>query len=203
LTGGVSGGGNLTTQAIVLARDEHLQPALTGHLLVCTGMPHDHTGKEGGSFNLFPERLRQPHGSWEKYKDGPVATRQMNAIYGGECQCSRFDPPASDVACLDISRVRADDYLATPLTQTDYSCFGPVYYQAAEMDIWRDSAIFHCEKIREAGGQAKIDIYPGVVHTWWSMYPQLTINKKWIKDLVDGTEWLLKQNQDRGTSSKL
>ena len=49
----------------------------------------------------------------------------------------------------------------TPLTQTDHS--GSVYYQAAEMDIWRDSAIFYCDKMREPGGQAKFEIFPGVV----------------------------------------
>ncbi|KAJ9605717.1 hypothetical protein H2200_009566 [Cladophialophora chaetospira] len=176
LTGGVSGGGNLTCMATILARDEHLQPALTGHLLVCTGMPHSLTDKKGGVLDLFPDQLA--HGGWEKYKDGPVATRAMNDLYA------------------HLASLSADEPHATPLTLTDYSGLGPVYYQAAEMDIWRDSAIFYCKKIREAGGQAKLEIYPGVTHTWWSMFPQLSINKKWAKDLVNGTEWLLKQKRD-------
>jgi hypothetical protein len=73
-------------QATILARDECLTPALTGNLLICTGMPHHHDDKFGRkSINLFPERLRSPQSSWEKYKDGPVATREMNALYAGEC----------------------------------------------------------------------------------------------------------------------
>ncbi len=82
LTGGVSGGGNLTCMATILARDENLRPALTGHFFACTGMPHQHKGKNGRDIDLFPEQLA--HGSWETYKDGPVATRDMNAFYARE-----------------------------------------------------------------------------------------------------------------------
>ncbi|EXJ61605.1 hypothetical protein A1O7_02033 [Cladophialophora yegresii CBS 114405] len=181
LTGGASGGGNATSMAAIQARDEHLQPRLMGHLFLCTGMPHSYKDSKGDILNLFPEQLA--HGSWEKYKDGPVATREMNDLYGR-------------IAGFTASH-------ASPLELTDFSGLGPVYYQAAEMDIWRDSAILYCDKIRQAGGQAKIDIYPGVPHLWWSMYPQLSINKKWVKDLVDGVEWLLKQNRDPATSSRL
>lgn len=81
LTGGVSGGGNYTNIATILARDDALQPALTGHLYVCTGMPHQHRSETGEAIDLFPDQLA--HGSWETYKNGPVASREMNAFYGG------------------------------------------------------------------------------------------------------------------------
>lgn len=96
-----------------------------------------------------------------------------------------------------------NDPLISPLNMTDYSRLGPLYYQAAEMDIWRDSAAFYCEKVRQAGNQVKLEIYPGVVHTWWSMYPQLSINKKWIKDLIEGVEWLLASKGATSGTSKL
>ena len=84
------------------------------------------------------------------------------------------------------------------MTQTSYANLGPLYYQAAEMDLWHDTAPFYCEKIREAGGQARLDVYKGVVQTWWSMYPELSINRKWIGDLVQGVEWLLSLKRERG-----
>lgn len=68
--------------AAVLARDEGLQPALTGHFLVCTGMPHSYSDRKGNTRELFPDELL--HGSWEKYKNGPVATREMNELYARE-----------------------------------------------------------------------------------------------------------------------
>ena len=93
LTGGVSGGGNLSCMATIIARDERLQPGLTGHLLVCTGMPHSVQDKKGGRLDLFPEQLG--HGGWEKYKDGPVATREMNELYGSKSNfcISRWNDP--------------------------------------------------------------------------------------------------------------
>jgi hypothetical protein len=45
-------------------------------------MPHSHEDAKGNILNLFPEQLTR--GSWEKYKDGPVATRAMNALYASE-----------------------------------------------------------------------------------------------------------------------
>lgn len=84
LTGGVSGGGNVTNIATILARDDALQPALTGHLYVCTGMPFQLPNASGDGFaiNLFPDKLANG-GSWETYKNGPVASRSMNEFYGG------------------------------------------------------------------------------------------------------------------------
>ncbi|EXJ66581.1 uncharacterized protein A1O5_10251 [Cladophialophora psammophila CBS 110553] len=183
LTGGASGGGNLTCMATILARDDKLQPPLTGHFFMCTGMPHSYIDRKGNNKVLFPEHLS--NGSWERYRNGPVATREMNILYG---QISDFD------AC---------DPFVTPLTQTDFAGLGPVFYQVAEMDIWKDSAIFYCNRIKEAGGQAKVEIYPGVPHLWWSMYPQLSINRKWVHNLVNGVEWLLNQTRDTPISSRL
>lgn len=81
LTGGVSGGGNYTNIATILARDDELEPALTGHLYVCTGMPHQYEGENGNAVDLFPDQLA--HGSWETYKHGPVASREVSKFYAG------------------------------------------------------------------------------------------------------------------------
>ncbi len=121
----------------------------------------------------------------------------------GVSRTSRHRSVITDDPNIDMAGITAEDPYATAFTQTDYSGLDPVYYQAAEMDIWRDTATVYCDKIREAGGQAKLEIYPGVPHLWWSMYPQLSINKKWVKDLVDGTEWLLKQKRDVPMASRL
>lgn len=83
LTGGVSGGGNVTNIATILARDDALRPALTGHLYVCTGMPFQF--RSGGDlvFQVFGDELAHKNSSWEIYKNGPVASRSMNDFYGG------------------------------------------------------------------------------------------------------------------------
>lgn len=104
---------------------------------------------------------------------------------------------------IDLSNCDPHSPLFTALSQTDYSRLGPVFYQVAGMDIWKDSAIFYCDQIRKAGDKVKVEIYPGVPHFWWSMYPQLSINQKWARDLVNGVDWLLKQNVDGRVSSRL
>jgi acetyl esterase/lipase len=93
--------------------------------------------------------------------------------------------------------------MVTPFNHIDFSNLGPLYYQMAEMDIWRDSALLYCELLQSAGNKVKTDIYPGVPHLWWSMFPQLSINRKWAKDLVNGVEWLLKVGQERLPAPKL
>lgn len=98
---------------------------------------------------------------------------------------------------LGLAKCDPHDPLFTPFHLTDYSKLGPIFYQVAGMDIWKDSAFVYCDKVKQAGGQVKLEYYPGLPHTWWSMYPQLSINKKWAKDLVEGVDWLLRQGQSQ------
>lgn len=110
------------------------------------------------------------------------------------CSIIRLTANRADVAQCD-----PDDPLLTPLRLTDFSRLGPIYYQVAGMDIWKDSAYFYSGLVEKAGGKVKLDFYPGVPHTWWAMYPQLSINKKWAKDLIDGVAWLLKEGSQGKT----
>lgn len=104
---------------------------------------------------------------------------------------------------LELGKFQPDSPLFTPLTQKDFSGLGPVFYQVAGMDIWRDSALFYCDLVRKFGGKTKVEVYPGLPHLWWSMYPQLSINKKWARDLVDGVAWLLKQKGKNPVNARL
>ncbi|KEF56521.1 uncharacterized protein A1O9_06708 [Exophiala aquamarina CBS 119918] len=81
LTGGVSRCGNYTDIATILARVDGLEPALTGHLYIWTGIPHRFEGENGNAIDLFPDQLA--HGSWETYKHGPVASREVSKFYAG------------------------------------------------------------------------------------------------------------------------
>lgn len=103
----------------------------------------------------------------------------------------------------DLANCNAHDPLFSPLTLSDFSGLGPIYYQVAGMDMWADSAFFYCDKVKEAGGIVKTDFYPGVFHCWYAFYPELSMTKKWARDLVNGVEWLLKQKGDQQVSSRL
>ncbi|KAJ9645567.1 hypothetical protein H2204_001148 [Knufia peltigerae] len=183
ITGGVSGGGNHTVEATILARNEGLQPKLTGHVYICTGMPHDYQDQQGRKCALYPEKLTS--GSWARYRNGPVANYEMNMYYADLANCNAHDP------------------LFSPLTLSDFSGLGPIYYQIAGMDMWADSAFFYCDKVQKAGGTVKIDFYPGVFHCWYAFYPELTMTKKWARDLINGVEWLLRKKGDEKVLSRI
>jgi acetyl esterase/lipase len=102
-----------------------------------------------------------------------------------------------------MAKCNANDPLFTPLNLTDFSRLGPIHYQIAGMDMWKDSALFYCGKVKEAGGSVKMDLYPGVPHVWYSMYPELSINKKWSKDLITGVGWLLTQKPESQVAPRL
>ena len=79
ILGGISAGGNFTVACAYMARDERLQPPITGTFFVCTGMPHDSHDLTGNHKDLFPGKLV----SWEDHKDSPLGGRKTNQYYSG------------------------------------------------------------------------------------------------------------------------
>jgi acetyl esterase/lipase len=59
------------------------------------------------------------------------------------------------------------------------------------MDPLRDEAIIFERRLRENGTKTKVDIYPGVPHNFWSVFPTINLSKKFVQDTVKGVEWLL------------
>ncbi|ETN46817.1 uncharacterized protein HMPREF1541_01006 [Cyphellophora europaea CBS 101466] len=169
IAAGVSAGGNLSVHAAYMARDEGLQPPLTGTLFVCTGMPHMLTDVSGKRIDLFPGKLV----SWHDNKDVPIGTPATNDFYG------------------ELAGMRADDPLTTPFFYKDHSGLPPVFYQCAGMDIWRDSAIYYAHLLHQAGSPTRLIVYPGLPHLWAYFYPEISTTQKWVKDLVAGLGWLL------------
>lgn len=83
------------------------------------------------------------------------------------------------------------------------------YHQTAGLDMWHDTALLQLglllhgqpKALRKASmecmpsvrgrPQVKVDHYPGLPHTWWSVYPQVSKTSEWIEDLVVGAKWVL------------
>jgi acetyl esterase/lipase len=62
------------------------------------------------------------------------------------------------------------------------------------MDPLRDEAMLYERFLREKYGcKTKSIVYPGVPHGFWSFFPKGEISKQFVKDTVDGVEWLLEQ----------
>ena len=63
------------------------------------------------------------------------------------------------------------------------------------MDINRDDALIFEQILREeCSTPTRIDVYPGVPHVFWGIFPTLTQAKKWQEDTREGFGWLLGRN---------
>jgi acetyl esterase/lipase len=72
-----------------------------------------------------------------------------------------------------------------------HSGLPPTYLQICGMDPLRDDGLIFEQVLRESGVQTKIDIYPGLPHGFWVIFPQLLSSKKQVADTMVGAAWLL------------
>jgi len=64
------------------------------------------------------------------------------------------------------------------------------------MDSLRDEAFIYEQILREENGiTTKVDVFPGLPHAFWSIYPEAQFSKDFQKDSVKGITWLLEQSK--------
>ncbi|KAI2473661.1 Alpha/Beta hydrolase protein [Annulohypoxylon bovei var. microspora] len=83
--------------------------------------------------------------------------------------------------------------LAYPIAIPDPSIMPRAYFQACGLDPTRDCTLVMEQVWKDAGVQAKLDIYSGMPHVFWALgLPALEQIKKHEADTRDGLLWLLK-----------
>ena len=81
-------------------------------------------------------------------------------------------------------------------TDDGYKGLPPTFFQICGLDPLRDEAMIYERKLREENGvTTKSQIYPGVPHGYWAMFPEWEKSKKFVNDTVKGIEWILSQNR--------
>jgi acetyl esterase/lipase len=174
MTGGTSAGANIAAVMSYLARSESLSPPLTGTFL---SVPP-----------LLPES---------------VVPAKYQSLYLSRKQ--NLNAPVVDKNGIELmtSTYQADDN--SPL----YACFNhpdgharlpPMYMQVCGLDPLRDEGLLYERVLREAGVQTKLDVYPGLPHAFWALYPQFKDSPGVAADTMKGVAWLLEAGKDRATA---
>jgi acetyl esterase/lipase len=173
IIGGLSAGAAISNKVAQLARD--LEPPLTGQFLAC-GIYIDP--------DSVPDRYKELYLSMEQNKCAPIfntaSFRQYMSAYKG-------DKPSLPINSFPISQQPHPDVIAA-----EHKLQPPVYFQVAGMDPARDDSLIYERILREeCGVPTRLDMYCGVPHGFWTMYPDLAASRRRMRDTVDGVGWLL------------
>lgn len=84
--------------------------------------------------------------------------------------------------------------LCSPFLFPSHKDLPPSYFQICGLDPLRDEAILYEQVMRlEYGVKTKVDMYPGLPHSFWSHWPNASFSVKHKQDSIDGLGWLLEQ----------
>jgi acetyl esterase/lipase len=167
VVGGASAGGNLAAVLALKARDENLQPPITGQYLCVPGLLPD---------TNVPEHLKRLYESRTKNVHDPVLK------LSGESRIQNpYEPDPTSV-------------LWDPFNHPAGHKGAPkAFFQVAGLDPLRDEAVLYDRVLREAGVLTRFELYRGYGHMFWTNYPECEESKKFVGDTLRGVKWLLEE----------
>lgn len=172
--GGSSAGGSMAAVISHLARDEKLVPALSGVFLLAPMILPPEAARDA-----LPEKYRAMYLSRtqpECQKD-PVLSPELEKIFHDAANADLQSP-------LHVSYIWPTGHQDLPRT----------YFQVCGMDILRDEDLIYEQTLCEDYGvETKMDVYPGVPHIFWGIFPSLSQSKAAAEHLSDGITWLLRR----------
>ncbi|KAF2184123.1 alpha/beta-hydrolase [Zopfia rhizophila CBS 207.26] len=162
---GASAGGNISAVLAVLARDEKLDPPITGqYLCVPALLPAENV----------PERFKDEYKSRFENVNDPV----LGKLEGS--------------GIMEIYQPDEHSPLWDPFNHPDgHKGVAKAYFQVAGLDPLRDEAWLYDRVLRENGVETKFDLYPGYGHMFWTNYPEMERSREFVQDTLKGVKWLL------------
>ena len=143
IVGGASAGGNLSAVLCQIARDEGLNPPLTGQYLCVPALL---------SINAVPEKWKNDYRSRYESTNDPVL---------------KFNRDAATSLNHELKPDEASP-LFSPLLHPNLKGLPPAYFQIGGLDPLRDEALIYERVLREESGiETKMDIYEGFGHMFW------------------------------------
>ncbi|KAF2654663.1 hypothetical protein K491DRAFT_748705 [Lophiostoma macrostomum CBS 122681] len=165
---GISAGASMASTITHLARDERLQPPITGCYLSIPSLLAP---------QAVPETLKKDYLSREQHKDAPILGQGAIALFRRLYE----DDPTSPL----MSSVLFPSHANIP----------SAYFQVAGMDPLRDEGLIYERILREESNVAtKLDLYPGLPHGFWSWWPKASFSQQQHADSLEGFRWLLESH---------
>lgn len=167
LVGGISSGANFAVTITRRAVEVGLQPPVTGTWApIVMGL-----NKE----DVVPDDYKMFWKSHEQHRDALVIDEDKAATmwkyYNPNIESPLFNP------------------LASPLDKI--GSMPKMFLQVAGQDIFRDDGLILTYALQDHGVDVKLEVYPGVCHSFWVFAPDLSISKRFVGDIVEGFAWLL------------
>lgn len=148
-----------------LARDEKLDPPLTGQYLCVPALC---------SPDVVPEKYKAEMISGTANVDDPVLGRVAG----------------SRAAFNNILKQDTSSPLFSPLIHPQgLGDLPPAYLQLGGMDPLRDEGLVYERVLREEYGvPTRLDVYKGFGHMFWTNWPKMNASKRFVQE---GFKWLL------------
>ncbi|KAI1425599.1 alpha/beta-hydrolase [Xylaria sp. FL1777] len=167
LVGGISSGANFAVVLTRRAAAAGLQPPVTGTWApIFMGL----NGREA-----VPDEYKGLLGSHEQHRDALVIderkAKTMWQYYKPDVASPLFNPLAAPLRAIE----------AMPR----------VFLQVAGHDLFRDDGLVLAYALRDRAVKVKLEVYPGVCHSFWVFAPGLAVSRKFVRDIVEGFAWLL------------
>ncbi|KAI0895716.1 putative lipase/esterase [Annulohypoxylon nitens] len=182
IVGGGSAGGNISAVLAHIARDEKLNPSLTGQYLCVPAI-----------MGFTPPSLISPLYRQE-YLSHPDVTTNIDPVL-------RVDSGAQWAEALHgLLKASWTDPRITPFLygglENGHHDLPPAYLQICGIDPLRDEGLIYERVLREeAGVKTRLDLYKGFGHYFWTNWPQLEQSRQFVEDTREGVKWLLEQKQ--------
>lgn len=130
-------------------------------------------------YNTAPEELKKDWHSVRDLEHADILSHKAMNLF-----MENYIPNVKD---------RTDPKFSPMLHPNGHKNLPPAYFQICGSDPLRDEALIYERMLREAGVTTKVEMYPGVPHGFFSIFPQLQISQKFAEESVAGMKWLLEQ----------
>ncbi|KAF1357630.1 alpha/beta-hydrolase [Lizonia empirigonia] len=166
IVGGASAGGNIAAVLALLARDDKLEPPISGQYLCVPALLPD-TNVSPQDAHLYESRLKNTHDP--VLKDG-LQPGSIEPIYQPDINSPLWDPYNHPSGHRGVAKA---------------------LFQVGGLDPLRDEAVMYDRKLREAGVLTRFELYAGYGHLFWTNYPELEESSRFVEDTLRGVRWLL------------